>query len=304
MTRIRKSMVSMSSTEWQTYNNAINQLIMSGKWHQLFLMHAAPMGNHRMHGSMAGPVGYARFLYWHRAYLVECENALREIDSSITIPYWDWLGSQRIPSGLNHMPMTGVIRNSGDVNFTDQAEIDGIMLNTTFDAFVFDLETNPHNHGHNWVGGIMSNPMDSPRDPLFYMHHAFIDKLFADWQAKPGNENKAPEVSDEDGLLDPWDEKWTIANTQDISNLGSDSYSYAPAPGSVNPRLFDFGELARLLERRSWPRPNPFPPVWPPRPPLPIPTPGPRPGPDPIWDAPLSAEEMGLIQFLRSQPRA
>ena len=30
---------------------------------------------------------------------------------------------------------------------------------------------------HNWVGGIMSDIMYSPCDPLFWLHHAFIDRV-------------------------------------------------------------------------------------------------------------------------------
>jgi tyrosinase len=29
----------------------------------------------------------------------------------------------------------------------------------------------------------MLNPISSPGDPLFYIHHAFIDKLWWDWQS-------------------------------------------------------------------------------------------------------------------------
>ena len=30
------------------------------------------------------------FLPWHRWYILEFENMLREIDCRITVPYWDW----------------------------------------------------------------------------------------------------------------------------------------------------------------------------------------------------------------------
>ena len=120
---IRKSTMAMRDDEWLAFNNAINRLVRSGKWNELYLMHAERGGNHRMHGSMSGAVGYARFLYWHRAYILECENAMNEIDSGITIPYWDWLNSETIPSGLMHMPIRGVSRNSGVVDFTSETEI-------------------------------------------------------------------------------------------------------------------------------------------------------------------------------------
>lgn len=34
---------------------------------------------------------------------------------------------------------------------------------------------------HGLVGGTMGTA-SSPADPIFWLHHGFIDKLFADWQ--------------------------------------------------------------------------------------------------------------------------
>jgi hypothetical protein len=38
-----------------------------------------------------------------------------------------------------------------------------------------------HNRVHRWVGGSMI-PITSPNDPVFFLHHCFMDKLWADWQ--------------------------------------------------------------------------------------------------------------------------
>ena len=43
-------------------------------------------------------------------------------------------------------------------------------------------ETRFHNPVHVFVGGDM-NSGRSPKDPLFWMHHAFVDKLWADLQS-------------------------------------------------------------------------------------------------------------------------
>ncbi len=52
-----------------------------------------------------------------------------------------------------------------------------------------DLEAGPrmHNQGHNIVGGYMMNPVFSPNDPLFWLHHAFIDRVWSRWQTNRRN---------------------------------------------------------------------------------------------------------------------
>jgi tyrosinase len=40
---------------------------------------------------------------------------------------------------------------------------------------------NLHNRVHVWVGGAMA-PMTSPNDPVFFLHHANVDRLWAQWQ--------------------------------------------------------------------------------------------------------------------------
>ena len=38
-----------------------------------------------------------------------------------------------------------------------------------------------HNRVHIWVGGDMG-PGTSPNDPVFYLHHCNVDRLWALWQ--------------------------------------------------------------------------------------------------------------------------
>ncbi|KAM7191450.1 tyrosinase [Rhypophila sp. PSN 637] len=45
------------------------------------------------------------------------------------------------------------------------------------------LEAAPHVGGHGGVGGKMLDPIASPGDPIFYLHHTWLDKLFWEWQA-------------------------------------------------------------------------------------------------------------------------
>jgi tyrosinase len=103
------------------------------------------------------------------------------------------------------------------------ARINGILKHTTYTAFTQDLEGRPHNRVHIWVNGTMSNIPTAPADPLFWMHHAMIDRIWALWEAKPANAGKGPTLAGAKAVLDPWPE--TAAQVQSISAM---SYSYGP----------------------------------------------------------------------------
>ena len=60
-----------------------------------------------------------------------------------------------------------------------------------------NLESNPHNQVHVDVGGnspdgqtwgLMSDPGIAALDPIFYLHHCNIDRMWAAWNAN-GNPN-------------------------------------------------------------------------------------------------------------------
>jgi len=58
-----------------------------------------------------------------------------------------------------------------------------------FEQFRVDLEglpvppnIGPHGGGHAAIGGDMSNYFSSPADPLFYMHHTNLDRIWWRWQ--------------------------------------------------------------------------------------------------------------------------
>jgi tyrosinase len=57
-----------------------------------------------------------------------------------------------------------------------------------------DLENNPHNLVHVYVGGpntegLMGDPGLAALDPIFYLHHANIDRMWAGWNQVLGNAN-------------------------------------------------------------------------------------------------------------------
>ncbi len=72
-----------------------------------------------------------------------------------------------------------------------------------------------HNQVHVWVGGSML-PGTSPNDPVFFMHHCMVDKLWADWQLEQKKKNPdltasyaphtaGPPGHNLDDAMFPWD---------------------------------------------------------------------------------------------------
>ncbi|CAL9628170.1 tyrosinase MelC2 [Streptomyces sp. enrichment culture] len=84
--------------------------------------------------------------------------------------------------------------------------------NSGSDGFRNHLEgwrgVNLHNRVHVWVGGHMATGA-SPNDPVFWLHHAYVDKLWAEWQRRhPGSgylpAAGTPDVVDLDETMRPW----------------------------------------------------------------------------------------------------
>ncbi|KAI8615681.1 hypothetical protein BC830DRAFT_278515 [Chytriomyces sp. MP71] len=83
-------------------------------------------------------------------------------------------------------------RNAVHTAATDATFITGSLASTSFVQFTsqdpahYLDETNFHADGHAILGGggfaDMSNPSVSPNDPLFYLHHGLVDKVYYRWQ--------------------------------------------------------------------------------------------------------------------------
>ncbi|MFG2873668.1 tyrosinase family protein [Streptomyces sp. NPDC048337] len=94
----------------------------------------------------------------------------------------------------------------------DMADYDMAPWNSASNGFRNNLEgwrgTGLHNRVHVWIGGHMATAA-SPNDPVFWMHHAFIDMLWAEWQARHPKSTYLPagrtaNVVDLHATLPPW----------------------------------------------------------------------------------------------------
>ena len=192
---------------------------------------------HHMHTGMGGgAVGRQRFLPWHRDFLLKFETAMQQIDPAAFIPYWHWSTDRALPPWLAEINFTVIVPATDMtapqiVNVIRHLQLDALPS----DAQIRHLETNTkmnytqftaalesyHNTVHALVGGSMNDIMISPCDPVFWMHHAEVDRICSIWQADPANQAKRPGLSPTSAILDPWDPD-TVNTVASITTLEYD----------------------------------------------------------------------------------
>jgi len=156
--------------------------------------------------------GVAEFLPWHRWFIYRFEDALREVSGNpcMTIPYWDWEdstvfdedtfdwfdGSFEGSDLCKWETLAGdCLRRDMDqsISMWRSGQILGMIMN--YDQYADDftwntrrnngfraaMEGGPHSAPHAFLGGPMLE-MLSPSDPLFFVHHANVDRIWSLWQ--------------------------------------------------------------------------------------------------------------------------
>jgi tyrosinase len=216
---VRKDHRSLTADEQNRFLNAFTQINAMNALGPLVDIHSNAV--HQMHSN-------PRFLPWHRVYLVRMEELLMAVDPTVCIPYWKSSEEQAFPSWLLGFTPTvtlaggphTVTRNIGAfATLPDAAAVAAAMANGTFNPFAGALE-GVHNSGHVWVDGSMGFISSAPADPVFWMHHAEIDRIWAEWQQ--ANQGQNPPLAGAAATMDPWTE--TEADTRDIEAMG---YTYA-----------------------------------------------------------------------------
>jgi tyrosinase len=83
-----------------------------------------------------------------------------------------------------------------------------------FGQFAHEVENNAHNQLHLAIGGDFKEWW-APNDPLFWLFHAQVDKIWYDWQqANPLGRYNATEL---DTILEPFGVRFTdIINTKNL----------------------------------------------------------------------------------------
>ena len=85
--------------------------------------------------------------------------------------------------GMTFLPTQADIEETLAVKFYDSSPWNA-MSSPSFRNYLEGWKgPNLHNRVHWWVGGSMRFGT-SPNDPVFFLHHCFVDKIWAEWQAR------------------------------------------------------------------------------------------------------------------------
>lgn len=206
--------------------------------------------------------GELHFLLWHRLYTAYFERIVRKLSgkADFAMPYWDYTSTQ---AGYRVMP--AVFRDATDslmvlaryAPLNKGQAIDAWMnpkLDTSliydyanFSDFSSNIEQAPHGAMHDYigfggqdtltkhwnriyqqsvVGGLMGNVPSAGFDPIFWVHHANIDYLWATWaQSLSG---KAPNL---DSLeAHPWGYLFFNENGDSVRYTVAQAYQAAMNP--------------------------------------------------------------------------
>ncbi len=148
------------------------------------------------------------FLPWHRMYVLAFENIIRQVtgESNFTLPYWSYTdaGNTALPSqfrqpgsstwgSLYRSDRSPGVNSGGAIQPAGVLNLD-VLGSPTYapdgadQGFCANIDGNLHGLVHVGVGnerGMGAVPW-AANDPIFWVHHCNIDRVWASWNAAGG----------------------------------------------------------------------------------------------------------------------
>ena len=147
------------------------------------------------------------FWSWHRMYLYWFERIIRQMapDPTWALPYWNYsnLWERQLPpmfknpsSYLYDATRGGWNTVGSGANSFGPSDVATAGLGySAFYAAQSALECVPHNQVHIMMQGNMGQVCQAALDPIFYLHHANIDRLWDQWLAQGGRADPVGDIS-------------------------------------------------------------------------------------------------------------
>jgi tyrosinase len=208
MVRVRKDAQTLTFAERNRFLSALARLNERGTYQNYRDMH--------LDNTTDEAHSLDAFLPWHRAYLLDLERELQAIDPSVALPYWRF--DEPAPRVFSQTFMGRTETAAGAVRFTPSNPLGlfatdgqiGVVRRPAFDTQLEPagnllgpvvpeqpvvrsqlpytrlrppLENNPHGRAHTSFDlGFIREIGNAVRDPLFFLLHANVDRLWAKWQ--------------------------------------------------------------------------------------------------------------------------
>ncbi|MCS6627128.1 tyrosinase family protein [Roseibacterium beibuensis] len=145
------------------------------------------------------------FLPWHRHQLAHFERIVAKLTGhdAFAMPYWDWQEHRFLPEWMcdRDSPLYERERARGveTLDFAAarwaESPYTAKLASDGFETFCGKLpegagmvEGYGHNHIHQLIGGAMRHPRTSARDPMFWLHHSNVDRVWATWHRNRGKD--------------------------------------------------------------------------------------------------------------------
>jgi hypothetical protein len=134
------------------------------------------------------------FWAWHRMYLYWFERIVRKYssDPNWALPYWNWTANPQLPSMFQvvssslYTPLRDPNINNGSGSLTpSDVDYSAPFAELNYLTAQSSIEGTPHGAVHVKVGGfpngspgLMTTVPTAAQDPIFYLHHANMDRLW------------------------------------------------------------------------------------------------------------------------------
>lgn len=204
------------------------------------------------------------FLLWHRMYTWHLEKIVRALSgkTDFAMPYWNYGQDNTMPSLFSNQktslyePARYTVLNNNlpipDSLVVDINEaIEDLRTNPIFSGsggFSSTLNATPHGFMHDLIGGdlasqtfyneiyqrdmsgLMANVPSAGFDPIFWLHHSMVDRIWASWDVSPNG--KRPTLAElvtypwQYNFIEPDGSKVTYTMEQVYNNVFNLDYEY------------------------------------------------------------------------------